>query len=688
MEIVEYAVRGIPTGCVYALVAVGLVLTYKTSGVFNLAYAGQAYASAAVFFILRKEQGWPLVWAALVAIVVVGPAIGLLLERLLFRHLRSASGLAKLVTTLGLLIVIPEVVRLVIGAGSKRNPPPLWWVMRTDEWLWPEGARIVLNAGQVATIVATCIVVALLVVIFRFTHLGLQMRAVVESARMAELHGVNSNRVSMVAWGMSSLLAGLAGVLLAPLFAALNPLDLFTLLVAALAATVVGGLTSIPLAFAGGLGLGVVQAVLAGVMPTNNILTAGLRPSLPFVVLFALLVLRPGLRQRESVDPLAGVDPPPAPPAEQSLPEALVRRLRVLALVTVALGLVGSLVLLDAYWLGLVVRGVILAVIMLSIVMVVGVGGMLSLSQAAFAAIGAFTTARLVAETGTPVLLALLVGAGVAGLVGALLAVPVVRLDGVYLALATLAFALMFGAIFVPLDWVSGGAAPLGVPRPRIGPIDFSSDRSFLLLAAGCVAVVGIVVTRLRQGTTGRYLEALQTSAVGAAAVGIRGGRTRVTAFAIAAAMAGFGGGLMASFIGQANYELSFTYLVGLVWVALVVSTGSRSVAAAIVAGLSFFIVPGLLSEAFAWPGNWVASNPGAPGAVRSVLGVVSGSWATPVSFILFGLGAVMYARHPEGSLVAPLRRVAARMARRYETGQDAGDPTPGSAATGVGTAP
>lgn len=687
MEIAEYIVRGIPTGCVYALLAVGLVLTYKTSGVFNLAYAGQAYASAAVFFILRKEQEWPLLLAALVAIVVVGPAIGLILERLLFRHLRSANGPAKLVTTLGLLIVIPEIVRLVIGAGSKRNPPPLWWVVRTDEWLWPQGARIVLNAGQMATILSTLIVVIGLVVLFRFTHLGLRMRAVVESARMAELHGVDSERVSMTAWALSSLLAGLAGVLLAPLFAALNPLDLFTLLVAALAAAVVGHLTSIPLAFASGLGLGVVQSLLAGVMPTNNVLTTGLRPGLPFVVLFGLLALRRGSRKREATDPLANVDPPPAPPAGQSLPPAMMRRLQVAGVAALLLGLAASVVFLDAYWLGLVVRGVVLSIIMLSIVMVVGVGGMLSLSQAAFAAVGAFATARIVIETGAPVLLAIVVGAIVAGAIGALVAVPVVRLDGVYLALATLAFALMFGAILVPLDWVSGGPVPLRVPRPMVGPVDFASDRSFLMLAAACTLVVGVVVTRLRQGTTGRFLEALQTSEVGAAAVGIRGGRLRVATFALGAAMAGFGGGLLASFIGTANYELSFPYLVGLVWVALVVSTGSRSVAAAIVSGLAFFLVPALLAEAFAWPSEWVAGNPGAPSVVRSVLGVISDSWAGPISFILFGLGAVMYARHPEGSLVAGLRRAAARFAARQENDEAERAPSSEPVSTGSGFA-
>jgi branched-subunit amino acid ABC-type transport system permease component len=492
VEILEYAIRGIPTGCVFALLAVGLVLTYKTSGVFNLAYGAQAFASAACFFVLRKEWEWPLVPAALVAIAVVGPAIGLLLERTLFRYLRGAGAMAKLVTSLGLLIAIPEIVRLLIGQDTKQNPPPLWWVRRTDEWLWPEGGRFVLDAGQVATIVSTVFVVVALVLLFSRTDLGLRMRAVVESARMAELHGVDSERVSMASWALSSLLAGLAGVLVAPLFASLNPIDIFTLLVAALAATVVGGLTSIPLTFVGGIGLGVLQAVLAGTLPTDSVLASGLRPALPFVVLFLLLVFRPGLRSRESTDPMAAVDPPPPAPVSQTRPDWMTLGTRGFGVAVVAAGLWLCIAVLDAFWLGLVISGVVLGVIMLSITVTTGLGGMLSLSPAAFAAIGAFACAQIVDATGMSVVVGMFFGAAVAAVVGGVLAVPIVRLGSVYLALATLAFALMFEAVLVPLGWVSGGAVPLRVPRPLLGPVDLADDRWFLLFAVLCLAVVGI----------------------------------------------------------------------------------------------------------------------------------------------------------------------------------------------------
>ena len=684
MEILQFAIRGIPTGCVFALLAVGMVLTYKTSGVFNLAFAAQAYASAAVFYVVRKDHEWPLLPAALLAIVIVGPAIGLLLERVLFRYLRSAGSMAKLVTSLGLLIAIPEIVKLFFGTDAKKNPPPLWYVKRTDEWLWPEGSRFVLDAGQVATIVCTIGVVIGLVVLFRSTSLGLRMRAVVESPRMAELNGVDANRVSMAAWMLSSLMAGLAGVLLAPLFASLNPIDLFTLLVAALAATVFGGLTSIPLTFIGGILLGVMQAVLAGTLPTDSVLATGLRPALPFVVLFLLLLFRPGLRStKEITDPLATVDPPPPAPVAVSRPHWMTVGSRLFGATVMTIALLLCWFVLDGYWLGLVVGGVVLGIIMMSLIVVVGIGGMLSLSQAALAAIGAFTTAQLVANTGMSVIAAIFLGALMAAAVGAVLALPVVRLDGVYLALATLAFALMFESILVPLTWVSGGSVPITVPRPVLGPFDLADDRYFLLFAVLCAAVIAAIVIRLREGTTGRFLQALQTSDVAAASIGISGTRSRVVAFTVAAGIAGFGGGLMATFVGQANYQSSFPYLIGLVWVALVVSAGSRSIQAAVMSGLFFFLFPAILDKLFAFPGNWVVSNPDAPSWVQSVADAVQPTWAQSVAFILFGIGAITYAKHPEGSIEAQTSASVNAIVRRVERRRA---PSSGSAPSGPST--
>ena len=168
------------------------------------------------------------------------------------------------------------------------------------------------------------------------------------------------------------------------------------------------------------------------------------------------------------------------------------------------------------------------------------------------------------------------VGALVAAAVGAVLGLAVIRLPGIYAALATLAFALMFEGVLVPIDWVSGGSTPLKVPRPLIAGIDFASDRAFLLLACACLAVVGLAVIAIRDGTTGRFLDAVRGSPTAARSIGINPTRQRLVVFVAGAAVAGFGGGLLSSYFGEANYSQSFTFFFSLVWVVLVITAGSR----------------------------------------------------------------------------------------------------------------
>jgi branched-chain amino acid transport system permease protein len=639
-DLISYIIRGIPFGCIFALVAIGLVLTYKTSGVFNLAFGAQAFFAAAVYYDTRVRHEWDLIPAALLAIVVVSPITGLALYHFLYRHLRTAPAIAKLVCSLGLLVAGPEMVKLWFGQGSAFGPPSLS----------PDPDRIyrfgdyALDGNQVITLVITAAVVLALGALFRWSAIGLQMRAVVESSRMTELAGINADRVSTFSWALSSLFAGLAGVLLAPLFAQVASFNFTTLLVAAIAAAAFGRLTSIPLTLLGGILLGVAQGVLAGYLPPASILANGLRPSLPFVALFLLLLFWPGLRQRrELTDPLAGVDPPPPAPAATQRAPVFTMIQRGLAVVTIVVGVTLCLFVFDSFWLNLFIRGVVFATILLSITVITGIGGQVSLCQAAFAGIGAFTTAQLVDRFDLPVLTTMLAGTVVAALVGALLAVPALRLGGIYLSLATLAFALMFDSVLAPLDWVSGGQLPIKVPRPLIGPVDFASDKSFFLLCVVIFAVVGVLVILVRQGTTGRYLDALRGSEVAAAAVGINPARSRIIAFALSAAIAGLGGGLLAMHDEQAN-AANFVPFIGLFWVVLVLTVGARSVQGAITAGMAFMLIPELLEG----------------------LGL-----SPAYQFILFGLGAITYAKHPEGAIeantVSSLQFVQRRIDKRRQ---------------------
>ena len=656
-ELLSAIFRGMSFGCVYALLAVGLVLTYKTSGVFNLAFGAQAFASAAIYYEIRVHHEWPILVALVVSVFVAAPLLGVALDRLLFRHLRTAPPMARLVTTLGLLVAIPETVKLIFDQGSPHGSAV--GIVPDGLTVYRPFGDVFLSRDDLATIVATMAVAIALTVVFRATPVGLRMRAVVESPRMTELAGVNADRVSTVSWMLSSFLAGLAGVLLAPIFSQVVDHFYTTLVIAAIFAAVLGSLQSIPIAFVGGLLLGVLQQTLAIYLPTNSVLATNLRPSLPFVALFLVLAFSPALRhRREASDPLAAVDPPPKGLAAAERSDVLTAGTRLAAVLF--LGGVGYYVFFvgNPKYVNLATSAAIYAVIFLSITVITGMAGQVSLCQATFAGIGAFATAQLATELGMSVLVAMLFGAALTAAIGALLAIPALRLGGIFLSLLTLGFALFFDNVMIKFPWVTGGNAvvPTRTPRPLIGPIDFASDKSFLVLACVILAVVAVVVILVREGTTGRYLDALRGSEVAASSIGINATRARITAFALAAGIAGLGGGLLAMKNEAANYQASFLAPFGMFWVVIVVSLGPRTVEGAIQAGIGFIFFPELVLKQWI---PWIVNNV-QPWYEMDTLPL-------GLQFVFFGLGAITYARHPEGVLEHSKRRSLARVQRRID---------------------
>jgi branched-chain amino acid transport system permease protein len=638
---------------------VGFVLTYKVSGVFNLAFGAQAFVSAAVYYELRVNREWPIPPAVGVAVFVVAPLLGLILYWGLFRYLRTAPPIARLTTSIGLLIALPEIAKLALDFGGAALFG-VQGIVADGRTIYRFGDYAV-TRDQLATIVVTIAAVVGLTLLFRYTAVGLRMRAVVESPRMTELAGVSSDRVSSLGWVLSSLFAGLAGVLFGPLFSQLSSQGYFVLIVVAIAAAAFAGLQSLPLALAGGLALGVLSQILARLLPTGSILSQGLRPSLPFVALFLVLILMPSFRRmRELKDPLAGVEPPPPALAADERGPALTRVTHAFAVLVAAGALWFFGFVADRYWLGIATYAVIYSLIFLSITVFTGMAGQISLCQATFAAIGAFTTGQLATRFDMPVIVAMVVGAAFAAATGAVLALPALRLGGIYLALATLAFALFFEEVMVKFDWVSGGVLPVEVPRPQIGPIDFANSRAFLFLCTAMLVIVSFVVIRIRSGTTGRNMRALSGSEVAAASIGVNPARARITAFALSAGIAGLGGGLLGMREGQANYQANFGVTLSLFWVVIVMTLGSRTVEGAIQAGFAFKFFPELLKG----------------------LGLAA-AW----QFIFFGLGAITFARHPEGiiefnkrmSLNAIQRRID-RLAA-WRAGRAGGPGPPGEAA-------
>ncbi|MHB8680705.1 MAG: ABC transporter permease [Acidimicrobiales bacterium] len=618
----DYAIPGIPYGCDFALMAVGLVITFRATGVFNLAFGAQAFAAAFVFDVLVRSQGLP-VWAAfVVAVLVVSPGLGVLFDRILFRFIPTASTTAKVVSAVGLLIAIPQTIPIFFGNTPRLNPPSLWLDPNHVEF---HLFSTPVNGGELSTTLVTVFVVVLVVAMFRFTRIGLDMRAVVESRRLAELQGVDAPRVAATAWALSSLLAGLAGVLMLPLVAELNPtqpLQFTTLLVAGLTAAALAGMRSVPIALGAAVALGVVENLILGYHPLGSF-TQSFVPAFPFLVLLAALVWNPWLRSLEqSADPLSSVDPPMAPPAVSRRDERLDAPTKWGFRLLVAAFLGSSLTWVPGFWVTSLTQGLVLSIIFLSITLITGMSGQLSLCQATFAGVGAFAAGQLAAHLGMSVLLGALVGAVMAAAVGTVIAVIAIRISGLLLTLLTLAFALFADQFLFQYSWSGGGLTGIVVPRPTLGPVDFGADRSFLVLALVVLVACCGLVKLVQRGTTGRFLAAMRGSAVGAASLGINLTRYRVTVFAMSAGIAGLGGALYGSLYHNVAAP-NFAYEYSLAFVVVVITTGSRNVEGAVQAGMAFAVIALILTYV---PLRFAGIEP-----------------------ILFAFGAMTYAAHPEG---------------------------------------
>ncbi len=651
-----YALPGIPYGCVFALLAVGLVLTYNTTGVLNLAFGAQAYVSALAFYV-AIGAGFGRWWSFVLAVLLLSAALGLVLERSLFRFVRSAPVVVGIVSALGLLIAIPGITVLVFGSGERLKPPAL---VLDPVRVYAHLGSVPLNGIEISTTAVTVLTALGLAALYRLTPLGLQMRAVVESPRLAELEGVNSARVSSVSWVLSSLLAGLAGVMLAPLYAQLSVLDFTGLLVGALAAAAAGGFTSLPLTLAGGIALGIAQQVIGAYLPSGSVLANGLEPSLPFLVLIVLLVALPGFRRkRELSDPMASCDPPAAPLAASLRTGSLNRAVRIGGLLLAVAFLASALTWVSGVWLFVVTEGIVLSVIFLSVTVLTGMSGQISLCQATFAGVGAFAAGQLGDHLGLSVFAGIAVGAVLAAALGALIAVPTLRMGAMALAVATLAFALLADNILFPLGWVGNGAAGVTVARPQLGPISFQNPKAFFVLALVVLVVCAAAVHFTRRGTAGRFLAAMDGSSTGAAATGVNVSGMRVAVFAFSAAIAGAGGALYGSLLTNVSSN-DFVYELSLVFVVIVVTTGARTIEGAIQAGMAYAVIQQLLTYL---PSRFAALLP-----------------------VVFGLGALTYARHPEGAVEFQKRLWTRRLLGLLgRAGPDNAATEPGAGGAGAG---
>ncbi|MFG2484368.1 ATP-binding cassette domain-containing protein [Streptomyces virginiae] len=645
-DLLVFVLSGLVSGALYALLATGLVLSYSASGLFNFAHGATAYLCALTFYELHSGLGWPAVPAALLVVCVLAPGLGWGLDRLMFRRLARVGETAQIVATIGLLVALPAaglwVVELLADAGAPVQPAenqfglPGVGPSPAKSWQLADGVGI--DSDQLITWVVTALVAVALWVLMRHTRLGLQLRAAVDNRSLTELRGISADRLSSVAWMIASGLAGLAGVLATPLLG-LSAHDFTLFLFVSATAAVIGRFASVPLAFAGGLGLGVLQNLVAGYASFAESVT-GFRAAVPFLILFGGLLV---LTRRARAAGVAAVDPPPV---DHLAGAPWSRRWGVWAAGAVLL-CVAFYTVTTPFWSGLLAQGLAVALVFMSFTVVTGLGAMVSLAQGTFVT-GAALVAGLLMSRGWPFVAALAVGTCVAALLGALVALPALRLGGRSLALATLALAFLADQVLFQLRWLRNGDAGWPIPRPVFGPVDLSDDRALGVALVVLVALVAAGLTALRNSPSGRAMLAVRSAPAAAVASGVSVLRTKLLLFTLSAGLAGFGGVLYVSYNTRIT-ATDFTAMTGLVWLAVVVAAGVRRPQYAVVAGLVFVVAPRLLSD------------------------YVTASAHLPV--ILFGLAGLALANDPDGYCAAVPVRLARRRAAASSRGS-APDPS------------
>ena len=570
-EFIVFTISGLATAGIYAITASGLTLTYTTTGIFNWSHGAIGMIAAFAYWQMRVGWGWPTVVSILVCLFVLAPVLGVLIEAGVMRRLEGTSEASKLVVTLALALSFLGIAQWIWNPTTYRSIPPLF-----------SGHTLVLGPVRISYNDLTVLIIALLVAIglrlllYR-TRLGVTMRASVDDRTLTALNGSSSVANARAAWVIGCVLAALAGILVAPTLT-LSATALTLLIVSAYAASVIGRLRSIPMTFVGALILGLAVSYSVAYLPQNPYVQ-GFGGAVPAVVLFVALLAMPQsrlrghrlLRSRELA-------------LRPSWAGTAIFGVCVIA-GTVMLATVVStsdLFSLNRVW-GLAIIG-------LSLIPLVGFAGRLSLCQMTFAGIGAAVVGHIGAH-GNP--LAPLAAAGVCAVVGLIVALPALRLSGIYFALSTAAFAVAMDAWVFPLpalDLFGHHIAPFGsgslVFAPfRVGGQVLSGKESQFIAYSVVFVLLCLIVVAVRRSEFGQRLMALKDSPAACATLGMNARASTVAVFALSAALAGIGGGLYGEALGSAAPDV-FQFFTGLSILLVMVVVGISSLGAGVACGL------------------------------------------------------------------------------------------------------
>ena len=626
----SYIMAGLALGSIYAISSASLVVTYESAGILNFAFGSMAFTVARLYYWMNSEQGWSQLWSGVLCILVFAPLLGIVLYLALFRFLRKRSQLIKVVATIGLSVSLPALVTIIFGNDTINTAPGLAHrPLRTFDFF---GTAI--NMDQLIIYIALVLVVLVGTALLQFTDAGLKVRAMVDSEALTSLSGTDPRKVALGVWAASGLLAGLAGILVAPT-QGLNVGSMTLLMAVAFAAVVAAKLRSLPVAVVVSLVMGIVTDVSQKYLPTNSSLTTAMVSSIPFAFMLVFLLyylIRGGSVSQARMEGGALDRAIRAEGHEEAGSTAEVhasgpwfapqRLAPLLPIVIVAI----LPLITNGYWLGLIAQGIAMSIALMSFSLVTGDGGMIWLCQITFAGGGAVMAAQLAGPAGFPPLLAAIVAAVAMAPVGILIGALTIRLGELYVALVTLTFGLLISQLVFTRDRFYNFGAGVPIDRPSFA----FGDRSFAYMSLIAAVIIGLVIVNLRRSTTGLAISAVRWSEPASRTLGLSVVWLKIMLSGFAAFAAGLGGALLAMYAGTAIPD-SYDVFTGLVWLAVLVTIGIRSVTASILAGLAFTVVPGLVATYL--PTTWGQLPP-----------------------LLFGLGAIGLSVNPEGAITQNAR--------------------------------
>jgi len=568
-SLLNLVVLSLPLAGIVAMAASGLVVVYTTTGIFNFAQGAIGMFLAYVDWDLTVHHGLPQAFALPLVVLVIAPLLGIALDRSIMQHLQGKPLVVQLMVTVGLMFAFIGLANMIWNQNDAHSMPALFQ---------GEGFKIgdvLLTWHRFITVaVAIGLAIGLRILLFR-TRIGIAMRAVVDNRDLAALEGARSSVLSSFAWALGCSLAALAGILLAPETADMSTTTLTFLIITAFAAAVVGRLRSLPLTYVGALILALATQYVGSFLKFSDRWT-NVPSALPTIMLFIVLLLLP----RAEI--------------QFGRSTSVLRTERVSSVRDTAIGMLVFLIfiiLLAAFFLSSsnptntnrIALGMCTALLALSLVPLTGWAGQVSLAPLAFAGIGAVAYTRLGGAHGS--VWAVLLAALVTIPVGAFFAFPAMRLQGLYLALATLAFAAMVEEIFYTQPFAVGPGERTVTPVHILG-IDFSTPKSFLILITVVFGFSAVGIAALRRSAFGRRLVALRDSEAASVTVGVNILETKLVVFSLSAGIAGFAGAFFAMSFGTLNNAQGFQMVAGLPIVLALVIGGVGFVAGALFAGV------------------------------------------------------------------------------------------------------